>query len=76
MEVDALSAEVALVEKELAELEQQLAAAKAEERNLCQREEIANRILSMQEVDTEEELARAQRKWLAALRRITETEED
>lgn len=76
MEVDALSAEVALLEKDLAEVEQQIAAAKAEESNLYHREEAANRILSIQEVDPEEELARVQRKSLVALRKITEAEED
>jgi len=76
IEVDALCAEVAQMEKELAELEQQLATAKAEESNLHHREETANRILSMQEIDPEEELARAQRKLLVALRRTIDAEED
>jgi phage shock protein A len=64
MAIDALGEEVAQMEKELAELERQLAEAKAEENNLRHREETANRILSMQEVDPEEELARAQRRSL------------
>lgn len=76
MEVDALGAEVALMEKELAELEQHFAAAKAKESDLYHREEVANKTLSMQAVDPEEELARAQRKWSVALRRITKAEED
>jgi phage shock protein A len=75
MEIDALAAEVAQMEKELAELEQQLTEARTEEINLHQREEAANRILSMQDIDTEEELARAQRK-LWVLCRITEAKTD
>jgi hypothetical protein len=73
MEIDALSTEVAQMEKELAELGQQLADAKAEENNLHHREEIANRILSMQDIGTEEDLVRAQRKSLVALCRIIES---
>ena len=76
MEIDALSAEVAQMENELAELEQQLAEVKAEESGLHHREEAANRILNMQEIDTGEELGRAQRKSLAALERIIEADDD
>ena len=75
MEIDALAAEVAQTEKELAELEQQLTEARAEEISLRQREEAANRILSMQDVNPEEELARAQRESLVVLHRTAEAEE-
>jgi len=64
------------MEKELAELEQQLTEAKTEEINLHQREEAANRILSMQDIDTDEELARVQSELLVVLCRITEAKED
>lgn len=76
MEIDGLAAEVAQIEKELAELEQQLTEARTEEINLRQREEAANRVLSMQDIDTEEELARTQRELLVVLHRITEAKED
>ena len=75
MEVDALSAEVAQLEKELAELEQQLAEAKAEESDLHHREATATRILSMQDINPEEELKRAQGKLFVVLHRLTEAEE-
>jgi len=76
VEIDALAAEVAQVEKELAELEHQLTEARTEEINLRQREEAANRILSMQDINPEEELTRAQRKLLVILERFTEAKED
>jgi kinetochore protein Spc7/SPC105 len=75
VEIDALAAEVAQTEKELAELEQQLTEARTEEINLRRREEAATRILSMQDIDPEEELARAQRKLLVVFHRITEAKE-
>ena len=75
VEIDALAAEVAQAEKELAELEQQLTEARAEEINLRQREEAANRVLSMQDINPEEELARAQGESLVELHRTTEAKE-
>lgn len=68
VEIDALATEVAQIEKELAELEQQLTEARTEEINLRQREATANRILSKQDINTEEELALAQRRLLLVLR--------
>ena len=75
MEVDALATEVAQAEEELAELEQELMDLRAEEINLRQREEAANRILSMQDINPEEELARAQRESLVVSHGTTEAKE-
>ena len=76
VEIDALATEVAQIEKELAELEQQLTEARTEEINLRQREEAANRILSKQDINPEEELALAQRRLLPVLHRTTKANND